>query len=205
MSSQKLQNPENAQTDEASHLAELAGLDNGQTDVDKVPPDEDPETLSRRKFLRRLSYAVGGVGVIIAAVPIAGFIFGEVFKSKPEVWREVGALDEFKPGKTVEVTFTNSNPLPWGGGVTKSAAWLQRSEDGSILVFSINCTHLGCPVDWVEAAKLFLCPCHGGVYYQNGNVAAGPPPRGLIRYQVRIRDGKVEIETSNVPLTSFAA
>ena len=28
--------------------------------------------------------------------------------------------------------------------------------------FGLNCSHLGCPVNWRPDAQLFLCPCHGG-------------------------------------------
>jgi menaquinol-cytochrome c reductase iron-sulfur subunit len=40
-----------------------------------------------------------------------------------------------------------------------------------------------------------MCPCHGGVYYEDGTVAVGPPPAPLARYPVRVRDGEVEIQT----------
>jgi menaquinol-cytochrome c reductase iron-sulfur subunit len=46
-----------------------------------------------------------------------------------------------------------------------------------------------------------MCPCHGGVYYQDGTVAAGPPPLPLPRYQVRVRNGQVEIQTNPTPIT----
>ncbi|MDQ2900037.1 MAG: Rieske 2Fe-2S domain-containing protein, partial [Acidobacteriota bacterium] len=48
---------------------------------------------------------------------------------------------------------------------------------------------------------LFMCPCHGGVYYKNGDVAAGPPPKPLTKYPVRVRDGLVEILTKPTPIT----
>ena len=66
--------------------------------------------------------------------------------------------------------------------------------------FTVHCTHLGCPVRWVADAKLFLCPCHGGVYYADGTVSAGPPPKPLPQYPVRVRDGQVEILTSPIPI-----
>ena len=49
-------------------------------------------------------------------------------------------------------------------------------------VFAINCAHLGCPVRWFPQSGLFMCPCHGGVYYQDGARASGPPERGLFEY-----------------------
>jgi menaquinol-cytochrome c reductase iron-sulfur subunit len=55
-------------------------------------------------------------------------------------------------------------------------------------------------VNWRAGAELFLCPCHGGVYYSDGSVAGGPPPRPLVRYAVRIGDnGRVQVLTR--PLT----
>jgi menaquinol-cytochrome c reductase iron-sulfur subunit len=66
----------------------------------------------------------------------------------------------------------------------------------------VNCTHLGCPVRWLADADLFMCPCHGGVYYQDGTVAAGPPPKPLIRYDVRTVSGQVEIKTMAIPITT---
>jgi hypothetical protein len=32
-----------------------------------------------------------------------------------------------------------------------------------------------------------MCPCHGGVYYEDGSYASGPPPRGLYEYDIRFR------------------
>jgi menaquinol-cytochrome c reductase iron-sulfur subunit len=64
----------------------------------------------------------------------------------------------------------------------------------------VNCTHLGCPVQWFENAKLFLCPCHGGVYQADGSVAAGPPPKPLPQYPIRVQGGQVEIQTAPIPI-----
>jgi menaquinol-cytochrome c reductase iron-sulfur subunit len=49
-------------------------------------------------------------------------------------------------------------------------------------------------------AQLFLCPCHGGVYYADGTVSSGPPPKRLPTYPVRVRAGQVEIQTSPIPI-----
>ncbi len=54
---------------------------------------------------------------------------------------------------------------------------------------------------WIDTAKLFLCPCHGGVYYADGSVAAGPPPAPLERYPVRVRGNHVEIRTTALTLS----
>ena len=94
----------------------------------------------------------------------------------------------------------NGARVPWAGVTGQTAAWLRREPNGEFVAFAVNCTHLGCPVRWIEAAQLFMCPCHGGVYNKDGTVAAGPPPRPLVRYGVRVHDGQVEILASPTPI-----
>ena len=163
---------------------------------------DTPEDLSRRKFLTELSIVLGGVGAAILALPMVGFILAPLFRKTPEVWRNVGKADSFTVGETVSVTFLDAATLPWAGVTAKTAAWLRRETPEKFIAFSVNCAHLGCPVRWLGDANLFMCPCHGGVYYKDGKVAAGPPPHGLSQYPVRVRDGKVEIMASPIPITS---
>jgi Rieske Fe-S protein len=66
-------------------------------------------------------------------------------------------------------------------------------------VLAVNCAHLGCPVTWFPASGLFLCPCHGGVYYSDGSRASGPPPRGMFHCAWRVRDGKLEVQAPHYP------
>lgn len=39
-----------------------------------------------------------------------------------------------------------------------------------------------------------MWPCHGGVYYKNGDVAAGPPPQPLQQFPVRVQQGQVQVQ-----------
>jgi menaquinol-cytochrome c reductase iron-sulfur subunit len=160
------------------------------------------EALSpeRRRFMGRLCIALSAVAATIVGIPVVGFILGPLLVSDPDVWRAVGAVDTFTPGETVKVNFLDPSPAAWAGVTAMTAAWLRRLESGGFVAFAVNCAHLGCPVRWLAQANLFMCPCHGGVYYADGNVAAGPPPRGLFKYPVRVRDGQVEILASAVPI-----
>ncbi len=163
-----------------------------------MPPGSiSPE---RRKFLARLSIALTGLIAMIVGIPVVGFILGPLFQKLPETWRAVGAVDDFKIGTTVKVSFLDPSPMLWAGVTAETAAWLRRVGPGEFIAFAMNCSHLGCPVRWLEQAQLFMCPCHGGVYYADGTVAAGPPPRALFRFPVRIRAGQVEIRASAVPI-----
>lgn len=162
---------------------------------------ETPEELSRRRFFARLSLALSGLTAAALAVPILGFIIAPLFHKPPSAWRRVGRVDAFKIGETVAVRFEDASPLPWAGVTSRTAAWLRRESEDEFIAFSINCSHLGCPVRWMADANLFLCPCHGGVYYKDGTVAAGPPPKPLTRYRVRLVEGNVELETRAVPIS----
>ena len=147
-----------------------------------------------------MSVATGGIGALIVALPVAGFILAPLFKRTQEVWRSVGKVEAFKVGETTAVQYEDASPLPWAGVTARSAAWLRRVNTDTFIAFSINCTHLGCPVRWLAEANLFMCPCHGGVYYEDGTVAAGPPPVPLRRYPVRVKNGDVEIQTAPIPI-----
>ena len=68
---------------------------------------------------------------------------------------------------------------------------MRRVTGEQFQVFAINCAHLGCPVRWFPAVGLFMCPCHGGAYYEDGSRASGPPPRGLYEYEYQIREGQL--------------
>ena len=152
----------------------------------------------RRRFLTKLSFTLGGIGALLASIPSIGFLLG--FRKTPQVWRTVGKVDDFKVGTTVNVAFQDSSPLPWSGVTAQTAAWLRRAAESDFIAFSMNCTHLGCPVRWLPDANLFMCPCHGGVFYSDGRVASGPPPKPLHQYPVRVENGEVQILTSPVPI-----
>ncbi len=164
--------------------------------------ETDPESVSRRSFFATLCIALSGVCAVILGVPLVGFIVAPLFRKTPQEWIPVGKTGDYEIGKTVNVTFIDTSPLPWAGITAKSAAWLRRASETEFIAFSVNCTHLGCPVRWLPDAELFMCPCHGGVYYKDGTVAAGPPPHPLIRYNVRVVDDVVQIQSAAIPITT---
>jgi menaquinol-cytochrome c reductase iron-sulfur subunit len=164
-----------------------------------------PEEISRRKFFMKLSLGLAGFSAAIAAIPVISAVLAPLLESKVEKWRTVGSLNDFKVNTTTLVTFINADPEPYAGMTAKSAAWLRRNENNNFIAFAANCTHLGCPVRWEKDAHLFMCPCHGGVYYADGTVAAGPPPKPLTKYEVRIYKDEVQIKTAPLPITNIGA
>ncbi len=161
-----------------------------------------PEEVSRRRFFETLSIALGGLCAAMLGVPVVGFVIAPLFRKMKDSWISVGKISDFEIGKTVNVPFPDPSPLPWAGITAKGAAWLRRESGGQFTAFSVNCTHMGCPVRWLQDAELFMCPCHGGVYYKDGSVAAGPPPKPLVRFEVRVTNDRVEIKAAAIPITT---
>jgi menaquinol-cytochrome c reductase iron-sulfur subunit len=139
--------------------------------------------------------AAGGAIATALAVPVLGFILTPLARRATRVWRDIGGVDEFPPGRTLKIRYRAAQGLPWAGFVAESAAYVRREPDGTIRALSAYCTHTGCPIEWHAGAHLFICPCHGGAFYGDGRVAAGPPPRPLPVHDVRVRDGRVEMKT----------
>jgi menaquinol-cytochrome c reductase iron-sulfur subunit len=164
--------------------------------------EENTKETRRSFIIKSLSWASGLLGALIA-IPVVSSLFEPLISQRGRAWRPVCKVNDIKVGETKLVKFTNARPLPWSGITSQTASWLRRETDNKFAAFAINCTHLGCPVRWLPDAGLFLCPCHGGVYNKDGSYAAGPPPRGLYQYDVRINGDTVEINTGPVPITNF--
>lgn len=161
--------------------------------------DPDPPSAERRRLLAALTLGIGGVAGTSLLAPWLGLFLTPVARTDPDAWTDIGSVSDFPLGQTLQVTFRDPAPLPWAGYAARSAAWVRRDSEDAVTAFTTYCTHVGCAVRWQESAGLFLCPCHGGAFYADGSVAAGPPPRPLDRHPVRIRNGRVEIRAEGIP------
>jgi quinol---cytochrome c reductase iron-sulfur subunit, bacillus type len=160
--------------------------------------EEDP---GRRRFLVRLGVAAGALIAAMAGLPVLSYILMPVSRKMHRQWVSVGPADKFTVGDTVLVSFKNPSATPWAGVSGKTGAWVRRVGENDYIAFVLNCSHLGCPVRWEADPKMFICPCHGSVYYEDGTVAAGPAPFPLQRFKVRVRGGQVELQSRPLPFT----
>ena len=165
--------------------------------------ENSKQKMGRRTFFIKLGFSLAAFVGILVSAPVLGALLAPIFLRTPEKWRKVGNVEDFKINETVLVKFKSASPFPWSGITDETASWLRRVSDNEFVAFSVNCAHLGCPVRWVPDAELFLCPCHGSVYNKDGSYAAGPAPHGLSKYPVQIKNGKVEIKTSPIPITNI--
>ncbi len=158
--------------------------------------------MDRRQFLGRVTVLLSaGIGFLVG-LPIIGYLLAPLVARAEEAYVAVGKLTDFSVGRTTLVKFEDPSPLAWAGQTAATALWVRRiavEGAGAFQVFNVNCSHLGCPVDWKPDARLFLCPCHGGVYYEDGRVAAGPPPRALFERAWRIEGGSLLVRAERLP------
>lgn len=166
-----------------------------------------PNEYSRRKFLFKIALVVNGVVGAVLAVPVLGYILGPAFKRNLSYnhWVSVGNLEDFPAGETRLSQYRNPDGTPADGQTQNLPCWVRNIDDKRFQVFAINCTHMECPVHWFSQSKLFMCPCHGGVYYQNGDVAAGPPPRALYQYEYKVVGNQLMIWSGELPTLSTQA
>jgi cytochrome b6-f complex iron-sulfur subunit len=71
-----------------------------------------------------------------------------------------------------------------------------RTPAGELRAFSAVCTHLGCTVQYRPDLEQIWCACHNGHYDLNGINVAGPPPRPLTRYDVKVRADTIVVSRS---------
>ena len=155
---------------------------------------------SRRNFLLSLGLALNAVAAALLAVPVIGYLGGALRgRGREQAWIQLGALADFPIGETRLAAYVNPFSKPWDGETAKIPCWVRRQTADQFQVFAINCTHLGCPVRWFPESGLFMCPCHGGVYYADGEHASGPPPRRLYEYEVKIDGDRLLVRGGRLP------
>jgi Rieske Fe-S protein len=166
----------------------------------------EERALSRRKLLTKLATLLN-VGVAAAlAIPVVEYLFSPLLKKNHYLqWVSLGQANQFPEGQTRFATFRNPVTRSWDGPMDQTACWVRHIAGNEFQVFAVNCAHLGCPVRWFPQSGLFMCPCHGGVYYADGSRAAGPPPRGLFEYPCRIQAGELMIKAGQLPTLSTEA
>ena len=165
-----------------------------------MPGAFEGETVTRRRLFTGGALAAGGLATAAFGLPALGFALGPVFsRTEPHHWQDVGPEADFSDRtytyKVIQLVANNAD----SGKSTVYIRRYNRELDGAAgsdlpyVAISNRCTHVGCPVRYAEAAGMFLCPCHGGVYGARGQVTGGPPVRPLDRFYTRVVNARVEV------------
>jgi menaquinol-cytochrome c reductase iron-sulfur subunit len=164
--------------------------------------------ISRRGMFLKLAVLFNAVVGIILAVPLVRYVFSPMIRERRPgyaSWISLGSLNKFPAGQTRLATYRNPAVNPWDGETADIPCWVRHIDAESFQVFAINCAHLWCPVRWFPQSSLFMCPCHGGVYYADGSPAAGPPERGLFQYSYKVEGDELFIKAGEMPTPTRAA
>jgi Rieske Fe-S protein len=167
-----------------------------------TPVNETANPNGRRTFLRWTTGMLGAIAGAVLSLPLVGYFFGQ--RTRSTFWVTLGPVSEFPLNETRRINFDNPFQQPWDGLTALTSVYARyegRDTQGAdrFLVLSVNCAHLGCPVSWFPQSGLFMCPCHGGVYYADGERASGPPPRGMFHCVWRVQNGELQIEAPHYP------
>ena len=153
------------------------------------------ETVTRRSFMTGVALTAGGVASAMFALPALGFALGPLFEKTNHIsLLDVGPVTDFPADTFVPQVVTTTAGI---GEVGKTLVYIRKNDNPTpkqswpFVAISNRCAHLGCPVRYIEAAKSFICPCHGGTYNFEGEVTGGPPVRPLDRFETYVQDGRV--------------
>ena len=178
----------------------------------QIPGAFEGETITRRRFMTGTAHTAGGIAAAAFTLPALGFAVGPIFKSTPHRWETVGTVDQFPDNNYIPVVVTLT---PGIGEAGKATIYMRKFNpvldtdrydlDTKYIAITSRCAHLGCPVRWFAQSKLFLCPCHGGAYYQDGSRASGPPERGLFEYRYKLTGNSLLIHAGDMPTLATQA
>jgi menaquinol-cytochrome c reductase iron-sulfur subunit len=160
------------------------------------PPPEKPEVEfpGRRSFLSML-LAVGTtvVGALLA-IPLARFTLHPLLETTTETaWSDIGDLTALQ-SETLPVSrmVTVEQRDGWRSTVAQRTVYVVSGPAG-LRVLSPVCPHLGCTIAWRQQDEQFLCPCHVGVFTNDGRRVSGPIPRDMDELESRVHNGVLQV------------
>jgi len=167
----------------------------------KAAPAGSPpaKSVSRRNLLLKIGAGLNAIAGALVGVPLLGYALSSFTRTSKTSWISLGPLNKFPEGETRLAVYRNPVSQAWDGDTAEIPCWVRRVDSESFQVFAINCTHLGCPVRWFQESRLFMCPCHGGAFYEDGSHASGPPPRGLYKYEHKVEGGELRVLGGHLP------
>lgn len=152
--------------------------------------ESEPKPATRRTVLGWLVTVIN-VGVLASlAVPALRFVAAPLGRRSKETWADVLSDGDLQVGQTREVSYTLRVRDGYQTVDRKFTVYLHRGENG-LKCFDPACTHLGCRIKFQDDQRRYFCPCHGGVFGEDGKVISGPPPKGLVEHPVKVENGRI--------------
>lgn len=145
---------------------------------------------SRRSILGVMVTAINLAVVGALAIPAVRFVVSPLGRKSKEEWIDILSESDLKVGETKEVGFTMKVQDGYQTVDRKYTVYLHKNE-GGLKCFDPACTHLGCKIKFQDDQRRYFCPCHGGIFNEDGAVVSGPPPKGLVEHPVKVANGRI--------------
>jgi cytochrome b6-f complex iron-sulfur subunit len=140
----------------------------------------DPSATTRRNFFSEITAVALGVAGIGSIAVTTKYLSPNVLFEPPTSFR-IGPPDDYPVNS---VTYLADQQI-----------YVVRTAEGFYAESAI-CTHLGCITQWKPEISRIACPCHGSKFSREGTVEAGPAPRPLAHFAIRLTpDGELLIDT----------
>ena len=160
----------------------------------------------RRSFLAAAgSILIGGLITLTPLISGVAFFLDPLLRRRPPF--KGGDAEGFLAVTNLSDLPDDGTPLRFVLRADKVDAWnefkdqsigtvyLRKMPGNQIVAFNDTCPHLGCKVDYQEASKTFLCPCHASAFQLDGEPMNKIPPRRLDTLASKTDpDGKVWIK-----------
>jgi len=145
----------------------------------------------RRAFFLTMIYGLwAAIGTALSIPAFIYLLFPPRLRRENEL-TEAGDVAKMVPNSPVEMVFRRNRIDGWRILSEKSTAWAVKLDNGEVIAFAPQCTHLGCAYHWDDPKKQFLCPCHTSVFSIDGRVISGPAPRPLDRFEAKVQNNKL--------------
>ena len=148
---------------------------------------------TRRSFSIKFIYGVMSAIGAALAIPAGIYLLFPPKAHKENEWVDAADLSRIPAGAPEEISFQRTRVDGWKVTSEKATAWVVKTADNQVTAFAPQCTHLGCAYHWDAPTNNFVCPCHTSAFSIDGKVLAGPAPRPLDRYAVKIEGNKLRI------------
>jgi menaquinol-cytochrome c reductase iron-sulfur subunit len=153
------------------------------------------DRLNRRDFMKTATGAIAGLITVGMAIPAVAYIVGPALKkNETEEWIALGSASKVEIGTPTLFKTKIERQTGWILNVSEVSVYVVTEDGREYVAMSNTCTHLGCRVRWITDQDQFFCPCHNATFDKDGQVVAGPPPRPLDRYEVKVEDDQLYIK-----------
>ena len=160
--------------------------------VNVVDTESSPvENSTRRSFYTSVIYVLWGAITAALGAPALVYLLFPPKARQEEEWVEIGDVTKLQPQVPVEMVFRRNRKDGWKVISEKSTAWVVKMADSQVVAYGPQCTHLGCAYHWDNGKNEFMCPCHSSLFALDGKVTAGPAPRPLDRFDVKVQNNKL--------------